>query len=380
MSTQPLKATIMIIDDEPKNLDVLDAMLRQDDHEVSAFPSGALALAAATAVAPDLVLLDVRMPEMDGYEVCRRFKASDTLKDIPIIFLSALTETQDKVQAFQAGAVDYIAKPLSEAEVLARVRTHLSLRQYQLTLERLVQQRTAALGAANHRLRILDEAKTHWINMLAHELRTPLTGVFCIGEVLFHELPVDSDALNMKDDFQHSCRRVRKLIDDATTLATIDVASSTFELERVKVAEVLNVAVLAAKGSAPDVAFDLPEPLDETLLTSASTYLLKRAFTDMLATAACCTPSSGRVAVTLRREEASAVAAISTAGQGLPQEDLATFFEIGGQRTLLKGGADFGLGPALAERIFRLFEAVLTVRNGAQTGIVIEARLPLTPA
>lgn len=372
--------TIMIVDDEPKNLDVLDAMLRQEDYEVSAFPSGALALAAAPMVAPDLVLLDVRMPDMDGYEVCRRLKASDVLRHIPVIFLSALTETQDKVLAFQAGAVDYITKPLSEPEVLARVRTHLALRHHQFFLERLVLQRTLALETAHRRLRVLDEAKTHWIHMLAHELRTPLTGVFCIADTLFLSLPPGSGALAMRDDYDWSCGRVRKLIDDATTLATIDVASNTFKTENVDVIEALHAAVSTARRRMTDVSFDSPASQDDALLTPASSYLLKRAFMDLLSTAACCAPAGGHVSVAVRPEEDMSIVEIKTTGQSLPPEDLATFFDIGGQRTLLKGGADYGLGPALAFRILQLFDASATVRNGADNGIAIDVRMPLTPA
>lgn len=118
---------VMIVDDEPDNLTVLESALSQAGHRVSVFPRGELALAAAQAEPPDLVLLDIWMPGMDGYEVCRRFKASDTLRTIPILFISALSSIEDVAKGFGCGGVDYIAKPFRESEVLARVRTHLAL-------------------------------------------------------------------------------------------------------------------------------------------------------------------------------------------------------------------------------------------------------------
>ena len=118
----------MIVDDEPENLNVLGEMLRQENWAVRAFASGAAALAAtAFDEVPDLVLLDIRMPGLDGYEVCRRFKANERLRAIPIIFLSASTATADKVQAFAVGGVDYVSKPFAAIEVLARAHTHIQL-------------------------------------------------------------------------------------------------------------------------------------------------------------------------------------------------------------------------------------------------------------
>ena len=212
------KSRIMIVDDEPHNLDILDAMLKQADYGVSAFPRGVLALAAAPELAPDLVLLDIRMPGMDGYEVCRRFQQDPRLNDIPIIFLSALSETKDKLLAFEMGGVDYVSKPVSEPEVLARVRTHLLIRRHRLHLEELVRQRTEALQAAHRRLKVLDQAKTHWIGMLSHELTTPLTGIFCAASVLFRRMPADAEVSELRADYDSSCSRIRKLIDDAKTL------------------------------------------------------------------------------------------------------------------------------------------------------------------
>jgi putative two-component system response regulator len=108
---------IMIVDDNPANLKLLEDMLRQQGHEVRSFPRGRLALQAVARIPPDLILLDINMPEMDGYEVCERLKSSETGSDVPVIFLSALTETEDKVKALGCGAVDYVSKPFQFEEV-----------------------------------------------------------------------------------------------------------------------------------------------------------------------------------------------------------------------------------------------------------------------
>ena len=119
---------ILIVDDTPANLDLLSGMLRERSYKIRAAISGKLALQAAVNEPPDLILLDVNMPEMNGYEVCARLKEIEDLKDVPVIFLSALTETADKVKAFRAGGVDYVTKPFQIEEILARVETHLTLK------------------------------------------------------------------------------------------------------------------------------------------------------------------------------------------------------------------------------------------------------------
>jgi CheY-like chemotaxis protein len=125
------QGSIMVVDDNPANLKLLEDMLRQHRYEVRSFPRGRLALAAAEQEPPDLILLDINMPEMTGYEVCEQLKSSAGLAGIPVIFLSALDATEDKVKGFRSGGVDYISKPFQFEEVQARVETHLGLRRAQ---------------------------------------------------------------------------------------------------------------------------------------------------------------------------------------------------------------------------------------------------------
>jgi two-component system cell cycle sensor histidine kinase/response regulator CckA len=125
----------MIVDDNPANLKLLEDMLLQQGYNVRSFPLGRLALASAERNPPDLILLDINMPEMNGYEVCHRLKSIETLSEIPVIFLSALNDTEDKMKAFRSGAVDYISKPFHLEEVHARVETHLKLYRLQQALK-----------------------------------------------------------------------------------------------------------------------------------------------------------------------------------------------------------------------------------------------------
>mgnify|MGYP001250926349 CR=1 FL=1 len=144
----PSQGDILIVDDTPANLTLLAGMLKDRGHRVRPVPSGRLALKAVESQPPDLILLDINMPEMNGFEVCGRLKADRKTADIPVIFISALTETLDKVKAFSCGGVDYVTKPFQFEEVEARVETHLELRRYEKSLENLVQQKVGEISAS----------------------------------------------------------------------------------------------------------------------------------------------------------------------------------------------------------------------------------------
>ncbi len=162
--TKTNRASVMVVDDQPANLKLLEDMLTNHGYAIRSFPRGELALASAAQTPPDLILLDINMPQMNGFEVCQRLKADHRLAEIPVIFLSALTEVEDKIKAFQCGGVDYVTKPFQIAEVLARVETHLELHRLQRALERhserlqaTVRSRTAELVDANDQLKLLEE-------------------------------------------------------------------------------------------------------------------------------------------------------------------------------------------------------------------------------
>jgi PleD family two-component response regulator len=149
----PTNADILIVDDTPANLNVLSAILGKRGYRVRPAINGALALKAAQKAAPDLILLDVQMPGLDGYEVCRQLKADPQTRAIPVIFISALDDVLDKVEAFQVGGVDYITKPFQIEEVLARVENQLALHQQREAIAALLARNQQLLRLATDELR-----------------------------------------------------------------------------------------------------------------------------------------------------------------------------------------------------------------------------------
>jgi PAS domain S-box-containing protein len=187
---------ILIVDDETPNLQLLSELLGREGYQVRPANNPQLAIDSALAQPPKLILLDVRMPEIDGFEVCRRLKQDERTRDIPILFISALQDVTEKVRGFEAGGVDFITKPFQEEEVLARVRTHMELRNMQLNLEEIVARRTAQIIESEQRFRVTFEQAAVGI---AH---VSLDGRFLRVNRKFHEIVGYSDEEILELTFQ----------------------------------------------------------------------------------------------------------------------------------------------------------------------------------
>ena len=167
------RGNILVVDDIPSNLDLLSEVLSAVGFEVRPVKSGGLALISAQTVVPDLILLDVMMPEMDGYEVCRKLKEHERTRDVPVIFVSALEESVDKVKGFNVGGVDFINKPFQAEEVLARVETHLELRRVQSRLEFQKSQLEQEIAEREKAERELNRYQEQIAGILERKLRHP---------------------------------------------------------------------------------------------------------------------------------------------------------------------------------------------------------------
>ena len=214
------KGNVMIVDDTLANLRVLSMMLTERSYLVRALPSGAMALTAAASEPPDLVLLDILMPDMDGYEVCRRLKADEQTRAIPIIFMSALDQVLDKVKAFTAGAVDYITKPFQVEEVLARVDAHLTLQWLRNRLEAQV----VELQRANAALRESNDELDAFSHTVAHDLKGPLANILMATEIV-QTIATRSGQDEGMDDLMRglgtSARKAINIVDELLLLASV---------------------------------------------------------------------------------------------------------------------------------------------------------------
>jgi len=228
------RARILAIDDTPANLLTLGRALTAD-YAVQIATSGAAGLALATKVPPDLILLDVMMPEMDGYETCRRLKTDPQLRMIPVIFITALTEVEAESAGLALGAADFITKPINVEIARQRIRNLLEREQLRKEveahrdhLEEQVRARTAALSIAKEAAEAANRAKTAFLSSLSHEFRTPLNGIMGMTDLMLRRAsdPKLTDQLNK---VKRSATQLLSLISDTLDMTRLEANRLTLE-------------------------------------------------------------------------------------------------------------------------------------------------------
>lgn len=229
------KETILIVDDVPANVSFLYQFLIRENFKVLLAQNGKGAIQKAIDTKPDLILLDIMMPGMDGFEVCQILKTMEDTRDIPIIFMTALAETVDKVKGLSLGAVDYIAKPVQHEEVLARIATQLNLRQLQRELKEEIRIRTEAEDSLRHNAKLLEDYMTElqkrnleleaFARTVAHDLKNPLGAVINLSEILLSRCAKnpspDAKALQHLDIVWQSGKKMLNIIDALLLLAGV---------------------------------------------------------------------------------------------------------------------------------------------------------------
>ncbi len=329
---------ILVVDDTKLNIDILVDILK-DSYTLSVATSGPKALAQALQSPPDLVLLDIMMPGMDGYEVCRRLKESEATRDIPVIFITALSDSRAVVQGLTCGAVDYITKPMDPAEVRARVRTHLSL----LKARRDLEHKTRELQASNKRLQELDDIKSSFLSAVAHELRTPLTSILGFAKLVrkdFHRsflgLTVGNPALQSKGRrieenlavISEEGARLSRMINDVLDLTKIESGRVQWRDEPFTLEPVARLAVKAVQGLVqlkPDLVLlvDLAEGLPRIV---ADRDRVEQVLINLLHNAIKFT-EKGQVLLQARHTEAGGLrVSVQDTGVGIPPEEIERVF------------------------------------------------------
>jgi DNA-binding response OmpR family regulator len=375
------KASVMVVDDQPANLRLLEDMLSHQGYAIRSFPRGRLALASAAQSPPDVILLDINMPEMNGFEVCERLKSDPKLARIPVIFLSALDDAEDKIRALRSGAVDYVTKPFHIAEVQARVETHIELHRLQRELERhsshleeMVRSRTRELAEAHARLKILDQSKTDFLHLISHELRTPLNGLLGVAELILAD-PQSAEAAGFREMFDVSKTRILTLLDHALLLTQIQVEAERFACEPVLLADVLSAAMEEVAAFAASRQVTLKGAPENAGLVLGVYDLLATAFVALLKTAVRFSRTGGAVEIACDSTSGTVQVAIESCGRTLPVPVVARFFDLFAIDEAATSAGDLGLDPPTAHRILALFGGAVTIENQQPPGIRIAVSL-----
>ncbi len=255
-SKQKNNLRILVVDDVLKNIQVIGTMLREKGYMVSIAQNGTEALKLCQNELPDLVLLDIMMPDMDGFEVCRKLKANEVTMNIPVIFLTGLTGMENKIHGFNIGVVDYITKPIESKELLARINTHLTisclqkeLAETNTRLEEKVELRTKELAQKDEALRHSQklEAIGTLAGGIAHDFNNVLNVIVGYSELLEHDLPEGSNTLTFAEAIRSAALRATDLIRQILEFST----HKEHELLPTKLHHILKEVTVFLRGSLP---------------------------------------------------------------------------------------------------------------------------------
>ena len=270
---------VIIVDDNPENLRTLTSVLEAHGYETRAAINGELALEAIKTVHPDLIMLDIMMPGINDYKVCRQLKANANTSNIPVLFISAMSDTMDKVKAFEVGGIDYIPKPFQAQEVLARTRTHIALALARRQLEESnsqLQQRTSKLEALNKEL-------SSFAYSVSHDLRAPLRTIDGFSHTMledYYDL-VDDNGKDYLQRIRSGVQKMGQLIDDMLKLSR--VTQSELSLRNIDLGIIANNIIQKMQSDAPDRA--VQAEIMSNMKTKADPHLMEIALNNLLGNA-----------------------------------------------------------------------------------------------
>ena len=360
----PSPPNILVVDDTPANLQLLASMLKDRGYKVRPVPNGELALRAALSSPPDLILLDITLPDLDGFEVCARLKAHTALRDIPVLFISALNETADKIRAFQVGGVDYVTNPFQLEEIEARVHTHLELRRKTRELERNYAQ-----------LRQLEQLRDNLTHMIVHDLRSPLLSLNLAIDMICplfatNEAP-DPEVARM------ARRSVTLLIDLVTQMLDVSrLEAGQLELKRTSadLTALTREEIAASRLFAGERRLTLATP--ESVVGFFDAALIRRVLGNLLGNALKFTPVHGEVILTLQSTPEFVRAEIADNGPGIAPEHHESIFEKFGQVGNDQARTGSGLGLTFVKMVIEAHGGQVGVRSALGQGSVFWFTLP----
>lgn len=361
-------ARVLVVDDQPANIQIVASILGDLGHEIVPARDGLTALKRLALRPPDLILLDLLMPEMDGCEVCRRVRENPEWNDIPVVFLSAADDKDFIVRALESGGVDYITKPFNQAELVSRVRTQL------------------ALKSARDRLRHLAEDKDELLGILAHDLKNHLGGLQISSQLLSERLNQqghhDPRALQLAENIQHTSEQLLAFVKQFLANAAADHGVAV-ELVPLNLSECAAGTVRqhqeAARRKGLDIQTEFPTD-DAAVLADPSA--LDQVLDNLLSNAVKFSPPRRSIRISVRTGLACVEYRIRDEGPGFTEEDTKGMFRRYGRLSARPTGGEpsTGLGLSIVRKLVRAMNGELICESVPGQGASFIVRLPMAPA
>ena len=308
-------ASVLIVDDTIDTLRLLSDLLGERGYDVRAVTNGRQALQAVERDPPDLILLDIGLPELDGYEVCRHLRASERTQDVPVIFITALSDTADKVRAFEAGGVDYVTKPFQVEEVLARVKAHVALRRAQ-----------AELADSFTRLRALEQLRDDMVHMVIHDMRSPLASLLMDLRFLTASAgALSEDGRAALQSALNAVREMTAMASDVLDVSRLETSSMPIERAVWDLTQMARDVCSVLRTTGSERAVDI-ETADAAAVTCDGA-LVRRVMENFVSNGIRYSPAGSLVRISIANGDGAVRVAVHDEGAGVAPEDREKIFE-----------------------------------------------------
>lgn len=351
--------SVLVVDDEADNFDVIDTLLDEEEYQLNYAPDGKEALNLLKAFQPDVILLDLMMPNMSGIEFCKIVKADSQWHHIPIIMVTSLTAKEDLGRCLAAGADDYISKPVNSVELRARLHSMLRIKQQYDSLQAL--------------LRLREDM----VNMIVHDLRNPISSILLASEVLrIPTLPPEKQQKKL-DQIGMGCHELRSLVDDLLLMAKLESGKLVLNRTNVDLHQLCESAILGLEEVAAQKDLQLIAKLPESNnLVNVDPSLLRRTVDNLLSNAIKFSPLNSQVILLLDYfGEQGVRIQVADLGPGVSQELRQSIFEKYEIGTLMKGASQTGLGLAFCKIVIEAHGGKILVEDNFPRGSVFTIEL-----
>jgi len=368
---------ILIVDDVSKNIQILGNILSQEDYQIAWAQSGEEALSIVTVQEFHLILLDIMMPGMNGYEVCERLKSSPVTSDIPVIFLTAKADMDSIIKGFDIGGQDYITKPFNAKELLARVHTHILIREQQRALERInetleekVRERTEQLNEANKMLSQLDKTKSEFLSIISHELKTPLSGIIGLTHLL-NQTDMGEEQTQYLQYLQTVSKRLVKFSDLALLITSLKVNKYELDLLPVSANHIIESALVEMEDDNTDISRVVFERNISDPLIMAESELIRKAIIMILDNALRFSSENTFVNVDIVSGDGQVSFVVTDEGKGFSDDALERLFQVFGSGDVAHQEGK-GLSLSAVKLIMDAHSGKVEVKNREKKGAEVK--------
>ena len=372
MQAGEITGHVLVVDDDMRNRELLHDILEAAGHAITEAEDGPAALDAVRANPPDVILLDVMMPGIDGFETCRRIRANESTAAIPVIMVTALQDRHDRLEGIRAGANDFLTKPIDGQDVALRVRNAVYGKQ-------LFDQ----VRESYRKLHELEDMRDKLVHMIVHDMRTPLMGILWDLEMLITKSGIpDQAAADQIDNLERSravCYQLIEMVSSVLDASRIEEGKMPLMLEAHSLVEILTECV-ASLGSVPGERTFAVNVTTDPGMVRCDRNLVARVITNLLSNAIRFSPTGGEIVLSLERNAGTAKLSVKDAGGGIPADRQEAIFEKYGQVLASDGGGSrysTGLGLTFCKLAVESHDGTIGVESRPGQGSTFWFTLPV---